>query len=82
MSVSLVADMRSDTITRPSFEMRQAMASAEVGDDVLGEDPTVSTLEREVAAYLGKEAALFVPSGVMANQVLCSPCSFLNSVNR
>ena len=62
-------DLRSDTVTRPSVEMRQAMASAEVGDDVYGEDPTVNRLQDNVAALLGKETALFVPSGVMANQI-------------
>jgi threonine aldolase len=62
-------DLRSDTITRPTPAMRQAMVAAEVGDDVFGEDPTVRELERRVAALLGKEAALFVPSGTMANQI-------------
>jgi threonine aldolase len=62
-------DFRSDTVTRPSLEMRRAMADAEVGDDVFGEDPTLGRLEAEVAALLGKEAALFVPSGTMANQI-------------
>jgi threonine aldolase len=62
-------DLRSDTVTRPSVEMRHAMASAEVGDDVYGEDPTVNRLQDKVAQLLGKEAALFVPSGVMANQI-------------
>lgn len=62
-------DLRSDTVTRPSREMREAMANAEVGDDVFSEDPTVNALEAEVAALLGKEAALFTPSGCMANQL-------------
>ena len=62
-------DLRSDTVTRPSPEMRQAMAEAEVGDDVWGDDPTVIELERELAALLGKEAALYVPSGTMGNQI-------------
>jgi len=62
-------DLRSDTMTRPSAEMRRAMAEAEVGDDVFGEDPTVNRLEEKVADLLGKEAALFVASGTMANQV-------------
>lgn len=62
-------DLRSDTVTRPSPDMRQAMARAEVGDDVYGEDPTVNQLQHEVAALLGKEEALFVPSGTMANQI-------------
>lgn len=62
-------DLRSDTVTRPSKEMRLAMANAEVGDDVFGEDPSVNALEAEVAELLGKEAALFTPSGCMANQL-------------
>ncbi|HVC38912.1 MAG TPA: GntG family PLP-dependent aldolase [Candidatus Dormibacteraeota bacterium] len=62
-------DLRSDTVTRPSEGMRQAMASAEVGDDVFGEDPTVSELEERVAALLGKESALLCPSGTMANLI-------------
>ncbi|HEY6951730.1 MAG TPA: GntG family PLP-dependent aldolase [Bacteroidota bacterium] len=62
-------DLRSDTVTKPSAAMRAAMASAEVGDDVYGEDPTVNRLQEKVAEILGKEAALFVPSGVMANQI-------------
>ena len=62
-------DLRSDTITQPSDAMRHAMAHAPVGDDVYGEDPTVNRLEALAAELLGKEAALFVPSGVMANQL-------------
>jgi threonine aldolase len=62
-------DLRSDTVTRPSPAMRDAMARAEVGDDVFGEDPTVRNLEEQVAALLGKEAAVFVPSGTMGNQI-------------
>jgi threonine aldolase len=62
-------DLRSDTVTRPSPGMREAMAKAEVGDDVFGEDPTVNRLQQRVAELLGKEAALFVPSGSMGNQV-------------
>lgn len=62
-------DLRSDTITRPSDGMRRAMADARVGDDVYGEDPTVNALQRRVADVLGTEAALFVPSGTMANQI-------------
>lgn len=62
-------DLRSDTVTRPTAAMREAMARAEVGDDVYGEDPTVNRLQERVAALLGKEAALFVPSGTMANQI-------------
>ena len=62
-------DLRSDTVTKPSQAMREVMAAAEVGDDVYGEDPTVNRLQEEVAALLGKEAALFVPSGSMADQI-------------
>ena len=62
-------DLRSDTVTRPTPAMRQAMAEAEVGDDVYREDPTVQRLEQRTAALLGKPAALFVPSGTMANEI-------------
>ena len=62
-------DLRSDTVTAPSAEMRRAMAEAEVGDDWYGTDPTVNRLQEAAAARLGKEAALFVPTGVMANQI-------------
>ena len=62
-------DLRSDTVTRPAEGMRQAMAAAEVGDDVFGEDPTVERLERYVAELLGKEAAIYAPSGTMTNQI-------------
>jgi threonine aldolase len=62
-------DLRSDTVTKPTPAMREAMAAAEVGDDVMGEDPTVKELEAETAALLGKEAALFTVSGTMANQI-------------
>ena len=58
-------DLRSDTVTHPTPEMRQAMANAPVGDDVYGEDPTVNELELMAASLMGKEAALFVPSGTM-----------------
>ncbi|MBM0258781.1 GntG family PLP-dependent aldolase [Micromonospora sp. 4G55] len=64
-----VVDLRSDTVTRPTAGMREAMATAEVGDDVYGEDPTVAALEAEVAALFGHEAALFAPTGSMANQI-------------
>lgn len=60
-------DLRSDTVTRPTPAMREAMANAKVGDDVFGEDPTVNELQRRVAQMVNKEAALFVPSGTMAN---------------
>ena len=62
-------DLRSDTVTRPSPGMRQAMAEAPVGDDQYGEDPSVNRLQERIAELLGKEAALFVPSGTMANQI-------------
>jgi threonine aldolase len=62
-------DFRSDTVTRPTAAMRAAMAAAEVGDDVFGEDPTVKRLEQRTAEYLGKEAAVYVPSGTMSNQL-------------
>ena len=70
-------DLRSDTVTRPTAGMRAAMADAEVGDDVYGEDPQVNALEERVAALFGHEAALFVPSGTMGNQIgmrlVCQP---------
>ncbi|TMA22339.1 MAG: low specificity L-threonine aldolase [Deltaproteobacteria bacterium] len=70
-------DLRSDTVTRPTPGMRKAMAEAEVGDDVYGEDPTTNRLQESVAQLLGKECAIFVPTGTMANQislgVLCGP---------
>ena len=62
-------DLRSDTVTKPTPAMRKAMAEAEVGDDVFGEDPTVNALQEKVAKILGKEASIFVPSGTMANQL-------------
>ena len=62
-------DLRSDTVTKPSSAMREAMANAEVGDDVFGEDPTVITLEERVAQLFGHEAGLFCPSGTMTNQI-------------
>jgi threonine aldolase len=65
----MIVDLRSDTVTRPSAAMRAAMADAEVGDDVYGEDPTVTALESEVATLLGHEAGLFVPSGSLGNQL-------------
>jgi threonine aldolase len=64
-----VIDLRSDTVTRPSAAMRAAMAAAEVGDDQFGEDPTVNALQERMAGLLGKEAALWLPTGTMANQV-------------
>ncbi|GIE84855.1 threonine aldolase family protein [Actinoplanes regularis] len=64
-----MVDLRSDTVTRPTSGMREAMATAVVGDDVFGDDPTVNDLEQHVAALFGHEAALFAPSGTMANQI-------------
>src|SRR5262245_1666873 len=64
-----VIDLRSDTVTRPTPGMYDAMRAAELGDDVFGDDPTVLRLQERVAALLGKEAALFVPSGTMSNQI-------------
>jgi threonine aldolase len=69
MTENDVVDLRSDTVTCPSPGMRRAIAEAEVGDDVLGDDPTVVRLQERLAALLGKEAALFFPSGTQANQV-------------
>src|SRR5919107_3791126 len=70
-------DLRSDTVTRPTAAMRRAMAEAEVGDDVYREDPTIRALEERVAALMGHEDALFVPSGTMGNQIgmrlVCEP---------
>lgn len=64
-----IIDLRSDTVTLPTEEMRKAMANAEVGDDVYGEDPTVKKLEERAAQIMGKEAGLFVPTGTMGNQI-------------
>ena len=65
----MAIDLRSDTVTKPSAAMRQAMASAEVGDDVYGDDPTVNSLEERIAAMFGHEAGLFAPTGSLANQL-------------
>ncbi len=65
----MIVDLRSDTVTRPGPEMRRAMAEAEVGDDVFGEDPSINRLQEMSAELIGKEAALFMPSGTMSNQV-------------
>jgi threonine aldolase len=67
--MAVIIDLRSDTVTRPTLEMRAAMAAAEVGDDVYGEDPTVNLLESRAADVFGREAALFVPTGTMGNQI-------------
>lgn len=64
----MIANLISDTVTRPSKGMLEAMMKAQVGDDVFKEDPSVNALEEEVASLFGKEAALFFPSGTMANQ--------------
>ena len=64
-----IIDLRSDTVTLPTQEMREAMACAEVGDDVHGEDPTINKLEQMSSELFGKEAALFLPSGTMGNQI-------------
>src|SRR5205085_3832160 len=69
VSMAESIDLRSDTVTRPSPGMRRAMAEAPVGDDQYGEDPTVNLLQERIAGLLGKEAALFLPSGTMANQI-------------
>src|SRR5438445_9774123 len=69
MPLEGVVDLRSDTVTKPTGEMRRAMAEAEVGDDVYGEDPTVNRLERRAAEIFGREAGLFVPSGSMGNTI-------------
>ena len=69
MTIPTPIDLRSDTVTRPTAAMREAMARAEVGDDQYGEDPTTNRLQEELAALLGKQAALWLPSGTMANQV-------------
>ena len=68
-AAAAIVDLRSDTVTRPSSGMRRAMAEAEVGDDVFGDDPTVNRLQEEAARLLGKEAALLVPTGTMANLI-------------
>ncbi len=68
-NTGLVIDLRSDTVTKPSPEMRRAMFEAEVGDDVYAEDPTINRLEKRAAEIFGREAALFVPSGTMGNQI-------------
>src|SRR5262245_42800459 len=69
MRMHSVIDLRSDTTTRPTLEMRRVMAEAEVGDDVLDDDPTVHRLQEKAASLLGKEAGLLLPSGTMSNAV-------------
>lgn len=68
-SSTCMIDLRSDTVTRPTLAMRAAMAAAEVGDDIYGEDPTINRLETRAAEIFGREAAVFVPSGTMGNQI-------------
>jgi len=68
-AISNVIDLRSDTVTRPTPAMRAAMASADVGDDVYGEDPTINRLEARAAEIFAREAAIFVPTGTMGNQI-------------
>jgi threonine aldolase len=76
MPVTAVVDLRSDTLTRPTEAMRHAMATAEVGDDVYGEDPSINALEAEVAHRFGHGAAVYVPSGTMSNLIsLCLLCA-------
>ena len=67
--MAYIVDMRSDTVTKPTEAMKHAMVNSALGDDVYGEDPTVNALESKLAAMLGKQAALFVPSGTMANLI-------------
>src|SRR5512140_1060589 len=66
---AVTVDLRSDTVTRPTPEMRRAMAEAEVGDDVYAEDPTINRLERRAAEIFAREAAIFLPSGTMGNTI-------------
>src|SRR5215472_16898790 len=68
-SRATAVDLRSDTVTKPSPEMRRAMAEAEVGDDVYAEDPTINRLEARAAEIFGREASIFVPTGSMGNQI-------------
>jgi threonine aldolase len=65
----MIIDLRSDTLTRPTAGMREAMFSAPVGDDVFGEDPTINALEEKASKLFGMEAAIFCPSGTMTNQI-------------
>lgn len=65
----MIVDLRSDTVTQPSPAMREAIASAKVGDDVYGDDPTVNLLEEKIAHLFGKDAAVFTPTGSLANQL-------------
>lgn len=74
--MAYIVDLRSDTVTKPTEAMKHAMINSALGDDVYGEDPTVNALETKLAALLGKQAALFVPSGTMAN-LIASELMFL-----
>ena len=74
-------DLRSDTVTRPTAAMLAAMAAAEVGDDVFGDDPTVNELERYVAVLFEREASMYVPSGTMGNQISLANHLMLQSTN-
>ena len=78
-----IVDLRSDTVTRPTPAMREAMLRAELGDDVFGEDPTVNALEERMATLFGHESALFCPSGTMTNQIAINvhtrPCLLYTS---
>jgi threonine aldolase len=71
-----IVDLRSDTVTKPTAAMREAMANAEVDDDVLGVDPTVDQLQKQIAKIMGKDAGLFVPSGTMGNLIALLPDIF------
>lgn len=69
--MTYIVDLRSDTVTKPTQAMKHAMMNSALGDDVFGEDPTVIALETKIATKLGKQAALFVPSGTMSNLIAC-----------
>lgn len=75
--MAYIVDLRSDTVTKPTKAMKHAMVNSALGDDVYGEDPTVNALESKVATLLGKQAALFVPSGTMANLIAREYCLIL-----
>lgn len=79
--MTYIVDLRSDTLTKPTASMKYAMVNTELGDDVLGEDPTVNALENKIAAMLGKQAALFVSSGTMANLIACKEYLFSNIIH-
>lgn len=79
--MAYIVDMRSDTVTKPTKAMKHAMVNSALGDDVFGEDPTVNALESKVANLLGKQAALFVPSGTMANLIASEYCIIYKILN-